>query len=83
VLPGAPTKGQQVNARGQGRLTIHGVTRTVTMPLQSRWDGDTIQMAGQLPVRMSDYGIQPPRIGPVVSIEDNATIELRLVFERG
>jgi polyisoprenoid-binding protein YceI len=83
VLPGAPTKGQQVNAQGQGRLSVHGVTRTVTMPLRSRWDGDTIQMAGQLPVRMSDYGIQPPRIGPVVSIEDKATIELRLVFERG
>jgi polyisoprenoid-binding protein YceI len=82
VLPGAPTRGQQVNAQGRGRLTIHGVTRTVTMPLQSRWDGDTIQMAGQLPVRMTDYGIQPPRIGPVVSIEDNATIELRLTFER-
>ncbi len=80
-LPAAPARGQQVTAEGSGRLSVHGVTRAVTLPLQGRWDGDTIQMAARLPVRMSDYGIQPPRFGPVVSIEDSATIELRLVFE--
>jgi polyisoprenoid-binding protein YceI len=82
VLRAAPARGQQVSAEGAGRLTVHGVTRQVSLPLQARWDGDTIQMAGRLPVRMSDYGIQPPRFGPVVSIDDSATIELRLVFER-
>jgi polyisoprenoid-binding protein YceI len=83
VLPAAPARGQRVTMAGQGRLTVHGVTREVTIPLQGRRDGDTIQLAGQLPVHMSDYGIQPPQFGPVVFIEDNATIELRLVFERG
>jgi polyisoprenoid-binding protein YceI len=82
VLRAAPARGQQVSAEGAGRLTVHGVTRQVSLPLQARWDGDTIQMVGRLPVRMSDYGIQPPRFGPVVSIDDSATIELRLVFER-
>jgi polyisoprenoid-binding protein YceI len=77
-----PARGQQVTAEGSGRLTVHGVTREVTLPLQGRWDGDIIQLAARLPVRMSDYGIQPPRFGPVVSIDDSATIELRLVFER-
>jgi polyisoprenoid-binding protein YceI len=82
VLRAAPARGQQVSAEGAGRLTVHGVTRQVSLPLQARWDGDTIQMVGRLPVRMSDYGIQPPRFRPVVSIDDGATIELRLVFER-
>jgi polyisoprenoid-binding protein YceI len=81
VLPAAPVQGQQVRTEGRGRLTVHGVTREVTLPLQGRWDGDTVQLAGQLPVQMRDYGIQPPQFGPVVSIEDRATIELRLVFE--
>jgi hypothetical protein len=51
------------------------------LPLQARWDGDTIRLAGRLPVHLSDYDIQAPQFGPVVSIEDNATIELQLVFE--
>jgi polyisoprenoid-binding protein YceI len=82
VLPGSPARGQQVNVQGRGRLTVHGVTREVTLPLQGRWDGDTVQMAGRLPVQLSDFGIQPPQFGPVVSIEQNATIELQLLFER-
>lgn len=81
-LDQAPADGQQVTGKGKGRLTAHGVTHEVTVDLRGRWDGDTIQVAGQLPIRMTDYGIQPPRIGPVVSIEDGMTVEFRLRFER-
>jgi YceI-like domain len=74
---------QTVKADAKGRLTIHGTTREVTLPLQGRWNGDTIQVAGALRLDMSDYGIQPPRFGPVVSIDDAATMEVQLLFERG
>jgi polyisoprenoid-binding protein YceI len=76
-----PVDGQQVTGEGRGRLTVHGVTRDVTLRLQARRDGQAIQVAGQLPVRMTDYGIQPPKFGPVVSIQDDVTVEFRLVFE--
>jgi hypothetical protein len=33
-------------------------------------------------VKMSDYDIQAPRFGPVVSIEDSLAVEFRLAFER-
>jgi len=77
----APADGQQVNGKGRGKLTVHGVTREVALSLQGRRDGGTIQVAGQLPVRMTDYGIQPPQFGPVVSIHDDVTVEFRLIFE--
>jgi polyisoprenoid-binding protein YceI len=75
-----PASGQQVNGQGKGRLTVHGVTREVTADLQGRWDGSTIQVAGRMPVRMSDFQIQPPTFGPVLSIEDSLTVEFRLTF---
>ena len=50
--------------------------------MQGRWNGSTIQVAGQLPVKMSDFQIEPPRFGPVVSIEDSLNVEFSLVFER-
>lgn len=55
----------------------------MTLPLRGRWNGDTIQVAGALKIAMTDYGIQPPRLGPVVSIDDAATMEVQLVFQRG
>jgi polyisoprenoid-binding protein YceI len=81
-LATAPVEGREVRGQGKGRLTVHGVTREVDLDLRGRWSGSTIQVVGQLPVRMSDYQIQAPRFGPVVSIEDSAAVDFSLVFER-
>jgi polyisoprenoid-binding protein YceI len=81
-LDGPPVAGQEVGGKGRGRLSVHGVTREVDLHLKGRWTGPAIQVAGSLPVRMSDFGIEPPRFGPVVSIEDRLAVEFRLTFER-
>jgi polyisoprenoid-binding protein YceI len=81
-LAATPVQGREVRGRGKGRLTVHGVTREVDLDLKGRWNGSTIQVVGQLPVKMSDYRIEPPRFGPVVSIEDSLAVEFNLVFER-
>jgi polyisoprenoid-binding protein YceI len=77
-----PTQGQAVDGQAKGKLTIHDTTRQVTWDLKGRWDGDTVRVTGSLPVSLPDYGVQPPRFGPVVSIQDTATVELQLTFER-
>jgi polyisoprenoid-binding protein YceI len=81
-LDSAPLEGQEVRGQGKGRLTVHGVTREVDLDLQGLWSGETIQVVGQLPVKMTDYEIEPPRFGPVVSIEDSLNVDFSLVFER-
>jgi polyisoprenoid-binding protein YceI len=81
-LAARPVQGEEVRGQGKGRLTVHGVTREVDLDLKGRWNGSTIQVVGQLPVKMSDYRIEPPRFGPVVSIEDSLAVEFNLVFER-
>jgi polyisoprenoid-binding protein YceI len=81
-LDATPAEGEDVRGQGTGRLTVHGVTREVDLDLRGRWTGETIQVAGQLPVKMSDFQIEPPRFGPVVSIEDSLTVDFNLVFQR-
>jgi polyisoprenoid-binding protein YceI len=81
-LAATPVQGQEVHGEGTGRLTVHGVTREVDLDLTGRWSGSTIQVVGQLPVKMTDFQIQPPRFGPVVSIEDSLAVDFNLVFER-
>jgi polyisoprenoid-binding protein YceI len=75
-----PASGRPVSGQGKGRLTVRGITREVTADLQGRWDGSTIQVAGRIPVRMSDFQIEPPLVGFVLSIEDSLTVEFRLNF---
>ena len=81
-LESTPAQGEEVRGQGKGRLTVHGVTREVDLDLRGRWNGSTIQVVGQLPVKMSDFQIQAPRFGPVVSIEDSLAVDLNLMFER-
>jgi polyisoprenoid-binding protein YceI len=81
-LASAPVQGQPVKGEGTGRLTVHGVTRPVDLSVEGRWSGETIQVVGQLPVKMTDYQIEPPRFGPVISIEDGLNVDFNLMFER-
>ena len=66
-----------------GDLTIHGVTRMVTIPIQARLSGSQIQLAGSITFPFSEFGMTPPSIGGFVSVQDNATMEfaINLVHE--
>lgn len=45
----------------RGKLTIAGVTRDVTMQVNGTPEpGGAYVLTGQLPIRMTDYGIKPP-----------------------
>jgi polyisoprenoid-binding protein YceI len=45
----------------RGKLTIAGVTRDVDMQIAGTRDSNgTYTLTGQLPIRMTDYGIKPP-----------------------
>ncbi len=74
-----PADGQVVDVQATGDLTLHGVTREVTIPLEARWDGGQIAVVGTLKIAFADYDITPPSLGPA-TVGDTGTIELQLVF---
>jgi polyisoprenoid-binding protein YceI len=78
-LPAPPVAGKQITVNATGTLDLHGVTKAVTVPLQARWDGDTIEVVGSLPIKLADYAITPPDTG-VVKVDDHGSMELSLVF---
>jgi polyisoprenoid-binding protein YceI len=83
TLPQAPQKGEKITATASGRLTLHGITKPVTLAVQGRWDGTTVQVVGTLPIRFVDYGITPPNIGGFVAVGGTGRIELALFFAKG
>jgi polyisoprenoid-binding protein YceI len=76
------TYGRVANLNAIGILTVHGVTRTVQLPLQGRWDGNTLQVVGRLPVNFAEFQIQPPSVAGFVTVQNQGQIELNLVFQR-
>jgi polyisoprenoid-binding protein YceI len=78
ALPAGSNNGQVINVSATGQLTIHGVTKTVTIPIQARLSGSQIEIAGSITFPFSEFGMTPPSIGGFVSVQDNATMEFDL-----
>lgn len=52
--------GPTVKVEVKGALTVAGVARPVTLVLDVRRDGNRLLASGELPLKMSDFGIKPP-----------------------
>ena len=59
-----------------GDLTVHGVTNPVTWTVAAQFDGAGVSGDATTQVKISDFGMTPPKAGPVLSIEDGMTLEL-------
>jgi len=82
-LGAPPAIGDTIAATATGELTLHGVSRTVEIPIEGQLlDGSTIVVVGSLDVALADYDIEPPTGFAVLSIADVGTIELQLAFTR-
>ena len=81
-LGSEPVQGQVIEATATGDLTLHGVTKSVQVPLQARLEGNTIVVAGSLQIAFADFGIAKPQAMLVLSVEDAAVMELLIHFTR-
>ena len=79
-LGSLPADGTVVSVNATGALSLHGVTRTVTIALQALRRGGVIAVSGSLPIVFADYSIQKPNSFSVLSVDDHGTMELHLLF---
>lgn len=82
-LPAEAASGQAVKASAEGNLTLHGVTKLVTIPLDIRVVGGKGELVGSLSFPMSDFDITPPSIGGFVTVDPDATLEFKLLLVKG
>jgi len=70
-----PTDGE-VTFQLHGDLTVHGVTKPATWQVTAQFTGDSVTGNATTNVNISDFGMAPPKAGPVLSIQDALTLEL-------
>jgi len=71
-----------VTVEATGELTIHGVTKTVTIPLQAQLVDGTVVLIGSTEITFSDHGVSVPEAPIVLSASDTGTLELQLFLPR-
>jgi len=80
--PAHLAKGQKVHSVAQGKLLLHGVTRPVTITLDARWNGPTIDAVGTLRSR-SPTSASTRRTRRSRRFDDHGSLEFDLTFAPG
>ena len=78
-----PAQGETISVTAVGDLTLHGVTKRVSIPLQAKLASGVVTVVGSLPIAFADYSIAAPQSMMVLSVADNGTMELQLHFTKG
>lgn len=82
AIEGDPASGDMIAATAVGDLTIHGVTNGVELALQGQLVDGVVVVVGSTVVLLADYDIEKPSALSVLSVSDEATMEMQLVFVR-
>jgi polyisoprenoid-binding protein YceI len=83
-IPAAALSGTASDVTLVGDLTLHGVTKNVSIPAQARLADGTIQVAGSITFALADFDIVAPNIGGfIISIADEGALEFQVNFAKG
>jgi polyisoprenoid-binding protein YceI len=67
-----------------GQLTLHGVTRDVSMPAVVRFGKDGVQVTGSFPLNVRDYGVtRLSRMLGAFKMNPDIVVRIDLVFGPG
>lgn len=72
---------QQFDVMVPAKLTIHGVTKDVTVKGKAQLTGDRIEIAGSTSIVMTDFGVQPPQV-PFVTVDSAVVIEFDIFLTK-
>jgi polyisoprenoid-binding protein YceI len=79
-LGALPQDGQTLSVTAKGNLTIHGVTKAVSIPLKATRHSAVMTVTGSLTITFADYNIQKPTSFFVLSVDDHGIMEFQLHF---
>ena len=82
AIEGDPASGEPISATAVGDLTIHGVTNRVELALQGQLVDGRVVVVGSTVIVLADYDIEQPSSIAVLSVSEEGTMEMQLVFVR-
>ena len=80
--PASYTPGEEITFQLAGDLTIRGVTRPVVADVTAKIEDGVLTGAAVIPIKMSDFGIEPPNFAKTLTVGDDVTIEVKIVAKQ-
>jgi len=77
-----PTSGN-VSFKMMGNLTVHGATHPVTWDVVGQVDANQVTGKATTSVKFEDFGMSPPQVAVVLSVQDNVNLQMDFHLARG
>ncbi|HEV8628326.1 MAG TPA: YceI family protein [Acidimicrobiia bacterium] len=74
--------GQVVTVQAAGDMTLHGVTKNVSIPLQVQRNGNQIRIVGNYDFSWDDFGMTAPSVPPFVSVTGSPKLEFDVMMSK-
>ena len=78
-LPSNALSGDVISASATGELTLRGVTKTITFPIDAQVQGSTFTVVGNIKIVFDEWSIPAPGV-PGITVEPDGLLEFSLVF---
>lgn len=81
--PESYAEGEEITFKLSGDMTIREQTQPVTWDVTAKLEGDTVTGTATTQIMMADFGIEPPEIMGMLTVEDGVTVTLKFVAKEG
>ena len=81
-IPRDAVDGKVVTVQADGDMTLHGVTKKVSIPLEVQRKGDQVRIVGSYDFTWSDFGMTAPSVPPFVSVTGNPKLEFDVTLSK-
>lgn len=81
-IPEGLAQGQAVTTTITGTLELHGVTKEISMPVEAQVVDGVLVIVGDTVIQFADYDITAPSAVSVLSIGEEAVLELQLFLTK-
>jgi polyisoprenoid-binding protein YceI len=75
-IPESYTDGEEITFQLVGDMTVRDVTSSVTFTVTGKLEGDTVTGTATAPIKMTDFGFDPPNIAGFVTVEDDVNLTI-------
>ena len=80
-LPSNALSGEVIRTEATGNLTLRGVTKSVTFPIDAQVSGQTFTVVGNIRIVFDEWNIPEPSL-PGITVEPDGLLEFSLQFSR-
>lgn len=80
-LPENSLSGEVISTEATGDLTLRGVTKPVTFPIQAQVKGNSFTVVGNITIVFDEWSIPSPGL-PGITVDPQGLLEFSLVFTR-